>query len=367
MAYKFRIAFFLFFTLWVSNSIFSQTDNLVPNPSFEEYNSLPVTTGDGKGCISTWDFPNYPGGGDYYHSDSQSKKASTKKNHFGNQVPHTGNAYAGICISKECREYLQVKLIRSLTKNKEYEIKIYISCADKLYLSTVNEFNIIFSKNQFNIIGNDFLLAPPELRFVKQTKYTNKKDWEELSMIYTANGTEQWMTFGSFPYMENEKEYGEIFGLSKYAHYYIDDVSITPLVKETLTIVPIVIEQETQEVEQEFVSGETYVLENIQFETGKSTLLEESFPELDNLILYLLKNTHIKLNIVGHTDNIGNATDNLKLSRERANAVKQYLTANKKIKKELIFIEGKGDTSPLNINTTEAGRKENRRVEFSFY
>jgi OOP family OmpA-OmpF porin len=367
MAYKYRIAFFLFFILWVSNSLLAQTDNLVPNPSFEEHNSLPYDVGDGKSCITTWDFPNFPGGGDYYHSDSQSKKGSTKKNHFGSQDPHSGNAYAGICISKECREYLQIKLIRSLTKNKEYEIKIYISCADKLYLSTVNEFNIIFSKNQFNIIGNDFLLTPPELKFVKQTKYRNKTNWQELSMIYTANGTEQWMTFGSFPYVENEKEFGEIFGLSKYAHYYVDDVSITALKKDSFTIIPPIVEHKEPEIEKEFVSGETYVLDNIEFEIGKSTLLDESFPELDNLILYLLKNPLIKLNIIGHTDNIGNATDNLKLSRERASMVKQYLTSNKAIKKELIFIEGKGDAVPLNTNATEVDREKNRRVEFSFY
>lgn len=367
MAYKLRIAFFLFFTLWVSNSILAQTDNLVPNPSFEEYNSLPISTGEGIGCISTWNYTKYTGGIDYYHSDSYSKKVNTKKNEFGHQTPHSGNAYAGICTSKDYREFLQVKLIRPLTKNKKYAIKIQVSCADKLYLGTVNEFNIIFSKNPFNIGAEGYLLVPPELKFVKQTKYTNKKDWEELSMIYTANGTEQWFTFGSFQYKENEKEYGEVFGLSKFAHYYIDDVSITPLVKETLTIVPIVIEQKTQEVEQEFVSGETYVLENIQFETGKSNLLKESFSELDNLILYLLKHPNIKLKIVGHTDNIGSATDNLKLSRERANAVKQYLTSNKAIKKELISIEGKGDTVPLNANATEVDREKNRRVEFSFY
>lgn len=367
MAYKFRIAFFIIFILGASNSILAQTDNLIPNPSFEEYNSLPINTGEGIGCISTWNYTKYTGGIDYYHSDSYSKKANTKRNEFGHQAPHSGNAYAGICISKDYREFLQVKLIRPLIKNKKYIIKIQISCGDKLYLSAVTEFHIIFSKNPFNINADGYLLAPPELKFIKETKYTNNKDWEELSMIYTANGTEQWFTFGTFQYKENEKENGEVYGLSKYAHYYIDDVSINPMVKETPTILPIVIEQKKQEVIPDFVSGETYVLENIQFEIGKAILLKESFFELDNLILYLLKHPNLKLKIVGHTDNSGNATQNIKLSYERANSVRQYLTANKDTKKELIFIEGKGDTIPLNSNITEAGRKKNRRVAFSFY
>jgi outer membrane protein OmpA-like peptidoglycan-associated protein len=347
----------------------SQEDNLVPNPSFEEYKSLPLSVGDGKGCLAIWDFPNTPGGGEYYHSNSFTKKTNTKKNYFGHQAPHSGDAYAGICVSKECREYLQVKLIRPLTENKEYDIKIHISCADKLYLSSVNEFNIIFSKNSFGIIGNDYLLAPPELKFVQESKYTNSSSWQELSMIYTANGTEQWMTFGSFPYIENEKEYGEIFGLAKYAHYYVDDVSITPLIKET----PLVVEHKADikeqdiKIQKEFVAGETYVLENIQFETGESTLLDVAFPELDGLILYLLKNPKSKLNIVGHTDNVGNSSKNLKLSYDRASVVKQYLTTNRDIKKGLITIDGKGDTEPLNTNTTEADREKNRRVAFSFH
>ncbi len=367
MTYKLQIALFLFFIVGASNSILAQTDNLIPNPSFEEYSLLPYATGQGKGCISTWKFANTLGGGEYYHNNSSTKEANTKKNEFGSQTPNSGNAYAGICISKDCREFLQVKLIRPLTRNKKYLIKIYISCADKLYLGAVNEFNIIFSKGSFTIALNDYLLAPPKLKFENQSKYTNKRDWEELSMIYTANGTEQWFTFGTFQYKENEKEFGEVFGVANYAHYYIDDVSITPVIKEAPQVVEKIVEQKVQVKEQEFVSGETYVLENIQFETAKSNLLEKSFEELDNLILYLNQHPNTKLKIVGHTDNRGDVPNNLNLSYERAKAVKQYLTANKDIKKELISIDGKGDTLPLNTNVTEADREKNRRVEFSFY
>lgn len=367
MTCNFQISCFLFFTLVVSNGALSQTENLILNPSFEDYTFLPIETGDGNGCLSTWDFPNVPGGGDYYHSDAFSNKTKTKKNEFGHQAPHSGKAYAGICISKECREYLQTKLIRPLSKGQVYEIKLYISCADKFYLSTVNEFNIVFSKKPFTIIGNDFLLSPPALKFVQQSKYSNTKEWQELLMEYTANGTEAFMTFGSFPYIENEKEYGEIFGFSKYAHYYVDDISIIALNKDSAIIsIPVVAPKEDV-LTKAFVAGETYVLENIQFETGKSILLPASFLELDQLMRYLLQHPKTKLHIVGHTDNVGSVTSNLKLSGERANAVKQYLISNKAIKKEFISIEGKGDTVPLNKNLTEADREKNRRVTFSFY
>lgn len=363
----YRFFLFFLFSVIAPPLIFSQTDNLVPNPSFEEYKELPSKIAQGLRCISTWTFPNFPGQGDYYHANSKTKKAGTKRNYFGNQTPHSGDAYAGICISKKFREYLQVELIRPLVKSKQYKIQLFISCADKLYLSTVNEFNIIFSKNPFTIQSNDYLLAPPKIKFVPPNKYNNKSDWQELSINYTADGTEQFMTFGTFPYIKDGKECGEIFGKSKYAHYYVDDVSIVPLTNEAPSVLPVVIEQKEKLIPiKNFESGETYIFENLQFETNKSTLLPTSYPELDQLILYLIKHPELKLKITGHTDNIGNSSDNLKLSYERANAVKQYLITNKDINEKSISIDGKGDKKPLNLNTNDTDREKNRRVEFSF-
>lgn len=367
MMYIYRFSLFFIFSVIVPSLIFSQTDNLIPNPGFEEYKLLPTNIAQGKLCISNWSFPNSPGQGDYYHSNSTSGKAKTKRNYFGNQTPHSGDAYAGICISKKFREYLQVELIHPLVKDKQYKIQLFISCADKLYLSTVNEFNIIFSKKSFSIQGNDYLLAPPKIKFVPQEKYNNKSDWQELSIIYTANGTEQFMTFGTFPYIMDGKECGEIFGKSKYAHYYVDDVSIVPLINEVPPVLPVVIEQKDKLIPiKNFESGETYIFENLQFKTNESTLLPTSYPELDQLILYLTKHPELKLKITGHTDNIGNSSDNLKLSYERANAVKQYLITNKDINEKSISIDGKGDKKPLNLNKNDADREKNRRVEFSF-
>jgi len=163
------------------------SQNLVPNPSFEEYNYLPTDVAQGKKCIATWKFPNYPGKGDYYHDNSTSKKANTEKNYFGKQTPHSGNAYVGICLTKDFREYLQVKLINPLVKNETYIISLFISCADKAYLSTTNEFNIVFSKNSFNISGNDDLIIPPKIQFLATNKFNTKKEWEELIPIMNQN------------------------------------------------------------------------------------------------------------------------------------------------------------------------------------
>lgn len=107
------------------------------------------------------------------------------------------------------------------------------------------------------------------------------------------------------------------------------------------------------------------VLKNIQFATNSSELKPSSYPALDNLVKHMKDHSEKKLMIVGHTDNVGDPAYNLKLSKERARAVKNYLVS-KEIAPERIFVKGMGMKSPLTSNSTEAGRALNRRIEASF-
>jgi len=104
------------------------------------------------------------------------------------------------------------------------------------------------------------------------------------------------------------------------------------------------------------------VLNNIFFETNKSTLKSESFVELDSLVMRL-KGSPMVIEISGHTDNVGSEKDNLQLSEERALAVKNYLVS-KSISAARIYSKGYGSSRPVTSNKTEEGRKKNRRVEF---
>lgn len=106
----------------------------------------------------------------------------------------------------------------------------------------------------------------------------------------------------------------------------------------------------------------TFILENVLFDTGKSTLKPSSFKTLNDLAeLLKIKKTMI-IEIGGHTDNIGAPERNLKLSQERAEAVKNYLI-KKGIKQDRIIAKGFGDTQPISDNNTEDGKKQNRRTE----
>jgi len=109
--------------------------------------------------------------------------------------------------------------------------------------------------------------------------------------------------------------------------------------------------------------GATVVLRNIFFDTGKATLRPESTSELERLQKLMTENPALKLEMNGHTDNVGKPAMNQDLSQRRAQAVVTYLTQHG-ISADRLSAVGYGDTKPVVPNTTKAGRQLNRRTEF---
>jgi outer membrane protein OmpA-like peptidoglycan-associated protein len=109
--------------------------------------------------------------------------------------------------------------------------------------------------------------------------------------------------------------------------------------------------------------GVVIVLSNIFFDTGKATLRPESTAELERLQKLLTEQPTIKLEMSGHTDNVGKPLANKDLSQRRAQAVVTYLTQHG-IATDRLTAAGYGDTRPVAPNTTKAGRQINRRTEF---
>jgi outer membrane protein OmpA-like peptidoglycan-associated protein len=110
--------------------------------------------------------------------------------------------------------------------------------------------------------------------------------------------------------------------------------------------------------------GVSIVLKNVFFETNKFALLPESKAELNKLADLLKKNPSLKIEVGGHTDNAGNDADNIKLSENRAKAVKDYLVSMG-IDGARLTAKGYGKSKPIADNSTEAGRALNRRTEFT--
>jgi outer membrane protein OmpA-like peptidoglycan-associated protein len=109
-------------------------------------------------------------------------------------------------------------------------------------------------------------------------------------------------------------------------------------------------------------SGSTFELNDLLFQTDSYTLLRASEKTLDLFSKYLIKNGTYKINIEGHTDDIGDARANLILSQKRAQEVKRYLIA-KNIAAERLIAKGFGETQPKVPNSSIENRKINRRTE----
>ncbi len=106
-----------------------------------------------------------------------------------------------------------------------------------------------------------------------------------------------------------------------------------------------------------------WATQGILFETAKSTVRPESAPTLKEIAAALTQHPELRVRIEGHTDNVGNADANLRLSEARAAAVKDALVKEYRIDAARLETAGLGDTKPVADNKTAEGRSSNRRVE----
>ncbi len=104
-------------------------------------------------------------------------------------------------------------------------------------------------------------------------------------------------------------------------------------------------------------------IKGIEFDTGRATILKPSFKVLDIAVGLMKEYPEIKIEVSGHTDNVGEAAANKKLSLERAEAVKTYLV-EQGIQAGRVSAVGYGDEKPVADNAKPAGKAKNRRIEF---
>lgn len=133
---------------------------------------------------------------------------------------------------------------------------------------------------------------------------------------------------------------------------------------------PILVKNETKVIEKIIITEEDKnvvkeAIKNLEFDLGKASIRSTSYPSLDRVAALLIeKNFNLKL--AGYTDNTGSLQLNMRLSKERAEAVKSYLVS-KGANPSHIDAIGYGPNDPIATNATPAGRQLNRRVEFTLY
>ncbi|MBI1770362.1 MAG: OmpA family protein [Bacteroidetes bacterium] len=109
-------------------------------------------------------------------------------------------------------------------------------------------------------------------------------------------------------------------------------------------------------------TGQTIRLNHLIFDMGRAAIKPQSFDQLDALAALMKMNSKMEIQLEGHTDNVGNASANLKLSQDRVDAVKKYLSG-KGINKNRVATKAFGGTKPISKDNTEEARALNRRVE----
>lgn len=112
--------------------------------------------------------------------------------------------------------------------------------------------------------------------------------------------------------------------------------------------------------------GKPIVLRNVFFETGSASLRPESAAELDRLATLLTQFPTLRIQINGHTDNVGNDATNQTLSEQRAKSVQDYLIG-KSIDPARLKFKGFGESKPIESNDTTEGKARNRRTEFEVW
>ena len=132
-------------------------------------------------------------------------------------------------------------------------------------------------------------------------------------------------------------------------NFFLTDHSIDSIYEKNIALQPI-------------EANASVVLKNVFFDVNKFDLKPESEAELDILVRLMNENPTLKIQIGGHTDNVGKPVDNLALSNNRAKAVVTYLVS-KGIVATRLSAKGFGETQPLEDNKTEEGRAKNRRTE----
>lgn len=143
-------------------------------------------------------------------------------------------------------------------------------------------------------------------------------------------------------------------------NFFLNKIEKKEAKKEETVLLPREVKTETSPVK---VEENKFRLDRVYFPLGESTILPTSFDQLDGLVSMMKENPKMTILIEGHTDNVGDPTQNKRLSLERAFNVREYLV-NKGIAGSRIQFKGYGDTKPIASNETDEGRQENRRVEF---
>ena len=342
----------------------SYSQNLIANGSFEDRNTC--TESDAECSPEAWKTT----------SPFLLIYAGEKENRFvgftvfNNSIPNT-------------RQYLQIKLLCPLIKDKLYRFSLKLKSSD-LQIGSIGALfsdSILFYNRDVLIDRVPSIDLSSSINRIPKQKI---REWNGFSIDYRAKGFEKYLIIGNF---QNDSEQKRTFktkprDFANYT-YSIDDIELIPI--EKIEICPdfekireklyslndrhplkrynLFGDDEPQIIETaKKVDIDTIRLGSVFFEFDSYKIDSVGKITLDSLFNQISKENIDFIKIHGHTDSIGDKDYNRDLSFHRALAIKELLTTHNLIG-YITDIKGFGDTTPIASNSTEEGRKRNRRVE----
>jgi OmpA-OmpF porin, OOP family len=366
------ILVFFLFLCW-SQVVFAQKktgttpptngDNIVPNPGFERFEAPPIGwsyKGSYFGQVVKYWFSATTASPDVYGPGVRVPADWAEKG-FGKQKPRTGQAMAGLtlygCVNGKphCREYIEIQLAEPLVEGQTYQVEFWVAPLERSL--HINNIGAYFSINAIERKTDEILIRNAQVQAADVATPVGKNKWVKISGSFRATYEAEHILIGNFNDDSNTFTTTPRTDSYNYAYYYIDDVSVRKV--PPYLAVPIKPDDLTR---QPLEKGKTIPLKNIYFAFDKDELLPRSYVELHKLLSILRSNPTLQIEIVGHTDNLGDDAYNLDLSRRRAQAVVSFLT-KEGIGVKRLTARGEGEAKPVATNDTDEGRAQNRRVE----
>lgn len=220
--------------IFIVDGLTTLAQNLVPNPSFENYTLCP----DGASQLdrlTDWFNPN-GGTADYFNAcfTTGGGNMDVPNNFFGIQSPVTGNGYIGLYMHYYFtlyREYAEVKLIDSLIAGNKYYVAFSVSLADSSNFAT-DDIGIYFSNDSLlNMSSFDNFSVTPHVESTQGTFLSDKTIWYFITGEYIANGGEKFLTLGNFKDDANTDTIpvpnGGSLSNDYFCYYYIDNICVS--------------------------------------------------------------------------------------------------------------------------------------------
>lgn len=367
MSFPLRCLFFLCCLAGVAGELSAQAlkdgDNIVPNPGFERFVSPPVGwsyKGAFFGQVVKYWFSATTASPDVYGPGVKVPQDWADKG-FGEQTAHGGRCMAGLTLygctngKPHCREYVEIQLAEPLVPGQSYLIEFWVAQLPRSL--QINRLGAYVSEKRIQRQSDELLLLEPQFYARKIIETPNGK-WQKLSGQFQATNEAEYLIIGNFFEDKDTETKVHRDDCFNYAYYYVDDVLLKKI--PPFLAVPVKPDDITRQPLEE---GKAIQLKDIYFEFDKHELMPRSYVELNKLLRIMQENPGLRIQIVGHTDNIGRTDYNKYLSRKRAKSVVTFLMENG-ISAGRLRYYGEGEARPVASNDTEEGRFRNRRVEF---